>query len=523
MRKKIPLYQSLKFKINILVTIIFLVMIVFLISKSNQNQQEMIKMHEDSLNQIAIETIDRRFKVSFQILETSLSQITVSPLISNVMASGDVEKLYKLVSQSYDKLKNVGVDEFYFFLADGNMLLNLSDNDVNQFTTPCDRDIIKDINSDPNHLPIKGMEQCQHGLFIRYIAPIYNNNKYIGSVELGMEVGSRILNIFKNVSGGEWYLYSFNNKEQNLIEGTIEDDTYLVDINDEIAASLAKGEVVKIDQSPYIIQMIPILNYKGEYANYFKRIFDNSDLIAIQNEYTKQYIISGVSAAIIVILLLWSLMTYLLSPLIYLEQKARKFKLGTLDESIEVRSNDEIGYLAEAMENMRQSLYKRESELKEQSYIDPLTGVYNRLYLEHHLDEIVVKDSFPTTIIMADIDGLKEINDKEGHAAGDAYIVNCAETIKGALRANDNLFRIGGDEFILLFANTDKQTGELILKRIKREFEIYNKNLKKDQTILSVSFGMSVCEGTSDCLENTIASADKNMYEEKAKKKKLIE
>lgn len=265
--------------------------------------------------------------------------------------------------------------------------------------------------------------------------------------------------------------------------------------------------------------MIPISNYKGEYKNYLKRVFDNSELIALQNEYTIRYITYGVLAGIFSILLLWIVLTYLLKPLVYLEQEVRKLELGTLREPIEVKSNDEIGYLAEAMENMRKSLNKRETQLKEQSYIDPLTGVYNRLCFEHNLNTIVNKESFPTTLIMGDIDGLKQINDQKGHAIGDAHIIKCAEIIKGAIRNHDKIFRIGGDEFILIFSNTDKATSDFILTRIKKEFEIYNNSLKKGDIILSVSFGSAVCKSKSNCLENTMALADKEMYKNKIKKK----
>lgn len=522
MRHNIPIYKSLKFKIILVVTIAFLVIIGFLLQKSNQNQQEMIRANEENLNQIAVDTIDRRFKVSYQILETGLAQIISSPLVVEALVSGDENKLSSLVEKSYEKLQAVGVNEFHFFLPNGTSFLNLYEYKNDKDDVLCDRAIVSDINSDMDHLPIKGIEECQHGLFLRYIAPIYNNEKFIGSVELGMEVESRILNIFKNVSGGEWYLYSLNGKNQSLMQATVENDSYPLDINKEIATSLYNGEVYTTEKSPYIIQMIPIANYKGQYNHYLKRIFDNSELINLQSQYTRGYIIYGILAAIFATILLWIIMTHFLKPLIYLEQKVRNFESGAMDEAIEVRSNDEIGYLAGAMEKMRKSLYKRESDLKKQSYIDPLTGVYNRLYYEHKLDQIIEEGLFPTALIMADIDGLKQINDKEGHVAGDAYIIKCAETMKSSMRGTDKLFRIGGDEFILLFPNTDQATGEYILERVRNEIQNYNKNLKKDEIPLSVSFGLGVCENTHDCMDHALASADKKMYEDKANKKRNL-
>lgn len=519
MDRNIPFYKSLKFKINLFVTTIFLIVIIFLIFTSNNNQQKMIQMKEDDLNRIAVETIDRRFKVSYEILETSLAQITVSSSIIKAIDLGDVDGLYELVEQSYDKLKDVGVEEFNFYLPDDTLLLNTKDYKKDENILPCDKTIVKDINLDPEHLPIRGLAKCKGGLFLRYIEPIYKNDKYIGSAELGMKVENRILNIFKNISGGEWYLYSLDEEEQAVLESTIEVDSYPIDLSEELQSSLAKGEVFKTEESPYIIQLIPVANYKGEYKNYFKRVFDNSELKGLQNEYTKLYILYGVLAALFSTLVLWAIMTYLLNPLIYLEKDVRKLELGELVEAIEIKSNDEIGYLAGAMENMRQSLYKREVELKNQSYIDGLTGIYNRLYFDYNLKEIVKEGLFPITLIMSDIDGLKKVNDRYGHAAGDAHIINSVEIMKKSIRQTDKLFRIGGDEFILLFPNTDKKTGQLILNKIKKEIEVYNKAFKKDGNLLSLSFGVGTCNNQSNCLDQVLYLADKKMYEDKARKK----
>ncbi len=70
------------------------------------------------------------------------------------------------------------------------------------------------------------------------------------------------------------------------------------------------------------------------------------------------------------------------------------------------------------------------------------------MYFEHNLVQIIENHLFPTTVIMADIDGLKEINDKEGHVIGDEHLIKCSEIMKSAMHGTDRLFRIGGDEFI---------------------------------------------------------------------------
>lgn len=176
MRQRTPLFKSLKFKINIIVTLVFLLITFILVYQSNRNQQEIIKNKEEQLNQIAVETIDRRFKVSYQILETSLAQITVSPLVIEAITLDDKEKLSSLVSKSYEKLIEVGVDEFHFYRPDSSSLLNLYEEKNPTENLSCEGTIMKDFNKDNEHLPVKGIEECRHGIFLRYIAPIYNEN-----------------------------------------------------------------------------------------------------------------------------------------------------------------------------------------------------------------------------------------------------------------------------------------------------------------------------------------------------------
>lgn len=174
-----------------------------------------------------------------------------------------------------------------------------------------------------------------------------------------MEIENRMLNIFKNVSGGEWSLFTLEAKGNLPIEKTSTTDNYPLHISEELAQRFRMGEIYEMVNSPYMIQMIPISNYKGEYKSYFKRVFDNSELIDLQSEYTRESTMYGLTVAFFGVVIIWIVMSYLLSPLSYLEQKVRKLELGILVEPIKARSNDEIGYLAGAMENMRQSLYKR--------------------------------------------------------------------------------------------------------------------------------------------------------------------
>jgi len=100
---------------------------------------------------------------------------------------------------------------------------------------------------------------------------------------------------------------------------------------------------------------------------------------------------------------------------------------------------------------------------------DPLTGVYNRIFLREQvqlLDALATRHGRTYCVIALDLDGLKELNDREGHAAGDEALSSFASDLRSCIRAEDVPVRIGGDEFIVLLADTDLDEAASIATRI---------------------------------------------------------
>ncbi|MGF7185465.1 diguanylate cyclase (GGDEF)-like protein [Desulfitispora alkaliphila] len=152
------------------------------------------------------------------------------------------------------------------------------------------------------------------------------------------------------------------------------------------------------------------------------------------------------------------------------------------------------------------------------SFHDQLTGLYNRHYFVNEIKRLEGSREYPITIVSADMDGLKKINDTFGHGAGDLYLQNCALVLKEALRGSDILARVGGDEFVLVLPRTDQVAGEGILERINLNIENYNKTHKK--LPLRISVGLAVSENSTKSLEETYHEADRVMYNNKFQRKK---
>ncbi len=152
-----------------------------------------------------------------------------------------------------------------------------------------------------------------------------------------------------------------------------------------------------------------------------------------------------------------------------------------------------------------------EEMLRHLSYHDQLTELYNRRFFEEELKRLDTPRNLPLSIIMADINGLKLINDSFGHAIGDEYLVSLARILKCACRADEIIARLGGDEFGIVLTNTDATEASIIINRLK---DLILKT-KVAGIVLSVSFGCETKEKAEQLLSETIASAENHMYTHK--------
>jgi diguanylate cyclase (GGDEF)-like protein/PAS domain S-box-containing protein len=150
------------------------------------------------------------------------------------------------------------------------------------------------------------------------------------------------------------------------------------------------------------------------------------------------------------------------------------------------------------------------------SYHDKLTGLYNRRFFEEELKRLDTERQLPISIIMADVDGLKYVNDNYGHEKGDRLLIAASKIIKNSCRKEDIVARYGGDEFIILLPKASEEDAQHIVDRIREACKIQSLDNKNN---ISISLGLSIKKGFSENIEGIIEKADKNMYIDKAQKK----
>ena len=147
---------------------------------------------------------------------------------------------------------------------------------------------------------------------------------------------------------------------------------------------------------------------------------------------------------------------------------------------------------------------------------DAVTGLYNRNYWEQIISGATFQPRPQNfSLILIDVDNLKEINDTYGHIAGDKVIEIVGQAIKKCIRKEDAGLRYGGDEFIISLFNQDKKAAYRVIERIRREI---NKLAAGQGMNIQISAGAAYY----DCLQNIgdiIKMADRDLYKEKRVKK----
>jgi diguanylate cyclase (GGDEF)-like protein len=150
---------------------------------------------------------------------------------------------------------------------------------------------------------------------------------------------------------------------------------------------------------------------------------------------------------------------------------------------------------------------------------DPLTQLTNRRAFIRELGRCVEESAeteTPLALMVLDLDGLKELNDRHGHAAGDECLLRIGRLLQTELRPHDQAFRIGGDEFAILLPNTDRDGAEEVRARL---IEWLERSSRSSVLRLQASFGIAVRTDDSVTADALLGSADQAMYRAKHARK----
>ena len=380
--------------------------------------------------------------------------------------------LYKYLKNEFQRLKASGVMGLLVITPENDVIVRMHKEDKYGDNLAEARPIIKRVNDEKVHM--HGFEEGKTSHAFREVYPIYKDGKYIGAVEIffsstkiqdytmrASDIHTHFIvnkNVFKT---NEWksniaepyeqsiehkdYLFSLND-HINHARLDVSQKSIIEPLREEITEGMDSGQSFNVyqqlDNTTQILVFIPVERFVDSKTVAYIVSYTSSD---------KLHSFLTINNIVGIILLVIAVLTYFLVAKLRLE---------------------------------------KESMLNELKF-DGLTNVYNRKYFMNSSQKVYKKlqdtnESY--SIVMADIDHFKNVNDTYGHQYGDDVLKEFATLLKGSLRSLDKVARYGGEEFIILLL-TDEKNSEKVIEGIRKSVEAYDFG---EQSIkLTASFGIA--------------------------------
>ena len=166
--------------------------------------------------------------------------------------------------------------------------------------------------------------------------------------------------------------------------------------------------------------------------------------------------------------------------------------------------------------HLTRQMIRLNKTVKSLSQTDPLTQCYNRLYLDKHLSRELQRSTrlnYPLSIIFADIDHFKKINDEYGHAVGDLILKGFINVVNRAIRNDlDWVARYGGEEFIVVLPNSNSENSVKVAQRIQSKLAKTPIQVESTSLNITCSFGIASKSSETENYNEIINQADKALY-----------
>ncbi len=245
-----------------------------------------------------------------------------------------------------------------------------------------------------------------------------------------------------------------------------------------------------------------------------------SEINATSNMVIRQVLVSTVMVLLTFLFLTVMLSRRITGPLKELADVARQINEGKLEVNFPVETKDEVGELTHAMEKMVHHLKHHIDDLNSLAYHDSLTGVKNKTAYDDvaaKLDGTEGEKEYG--IVVLDANNLKKINDTYGHERGNIYLQNACKLTCRIFKGSP-VFRVGGDEFVVLLQGDDYDNCYKLMRDFDVEAEKHNKMTENDWEKINIAKGMVKYDPETDKnMESVFKRADARMYIAKQKMK----
>jgi diguanylate cyclase (GGDEF)-like protein len=300
--------------------------------------------------------------------------------------------------------------------------------------------------------------------------------------------------------------------------------------NSEGKTFLPNNDRIVLDNEVYKVSAITLSSGAGRKTPHLWYGISEQELLnQLRNH--GQILFALTLLGIIAILLLGLMITRNFNrPLNQLMQITQAVAQGAIPVMGKSTETNEIDTLSNRFSEMLQSLREKQEEidrahrqLEQSAIIDSLTGLYNRRYLKQMFPKLLAqarRDGHTLSGLMLDLDHFKRINDNYGHLVGDACLSHLAVILKESSRASDYVFRVGGEEFLILSLGESYTSSELLAKKINHSLSKRPFISEQTSITMTASIGVSHADNkmTPDtALTNLLFQADKALYSAKHK------
>lgn len=353
--------------------------------------------------------------------------------------------------------------------------------------------------------------QGEKGLELVAWASISYQGVQLGTVAITHILDQSWLVSHKNYSGGHLFIVE---------DGVLQLST-LTPIQN--TGFYPQGETIVIDDEIYRVRTIPLSGENMGTPHLWYGVSEQ-ELLNQLERHTQIILLLTILGVLAIFITGTMIVRNFNRPLTRLMQIAQAVTQGTLPTLDKSTESNEIDTLVNRFSEMLQSLREKQAEvdqahkrLEESAITDVLTGLNNRRYLNQVFPKLfsqAQRDEYYLCGLMLDLDHFKEINDRYGHMTGDQCLSHIAKLFDSSIRRNDYVFRIGGEEFLVLSLN-DRKSAETLAEKIRRIVEQSPLSFRNKSIGVTASIGVAYADknlSPESALTQLLSHADKALY-----------
>lgn len=405
-----------------------------------------------------------------------------------------------------------------------------------QFVAQQTTDISKHAENDRGHVgwyyePMRNQESTWLDVYynknidlemISYVVPIYHDQTFLGVV--GMDINFSVLKevIHNTKFYNTGYAFLTNGNADIIYHKDLDQYTSLFTCLGGEMKALAENIVANKSADKLYDYTMKKQPKKLAYRTLTNgmRLLVTAPTSEIDEQFNHLILQINIFASLIIILFIGITILFvrrLISPLIELTQAAKRIAKMDLGITIKHHSNDEVGVLAESFRETVDHLRDYINYINSLAYRDPLTGLKNKtayVSVISDIDASMQIENQRFAVIVFDMNELKTINDTYGHVEGD-QLINQACSLISRVYDNSSIYRIGGDEFVIILQGYEYNHRHQLLKDLNSEIQHYNESTELLYHI-SIAHGMIDYDKEIDtCFQDVFKRADSAMYHNK--------